>query len=346
MIAKLLKAKLNKDGYLEIPVKDSAFSSYLKIENSCINIILLADYREGTGFTYEECEKRKDELLNSKNDGQREIHLITIYLCNNAEPDINDYMSWVINCRTGQLIIKDENIADFYGLKGYLEEFLVSSKALIASGDMQAIERSLRSTEENLRYDKLKEKKPAPAVIIFVTINVIIFLTQFVVGDAFTESGYMDSIAFQNGEFYRLFTAMFLHGDVTHLFSNMILLYFMGEMIEHLIGTPKTAVIYLISGLFGNVVSYGYHMIMNDPYSSLGASGAVYGLIGTTLFLAIIKLKGLNIPIRRMVILVIYCIYSSIVGNNIDVGAHIGGLIAGFVLAAILCRQGGKKSES
>lgn len=347
MIVKLLKSKLNRDGYLDPPMKESAFTPFFRVENSFMNMILLADAREGKGFTLEEFNSIKKDLYEKQSTGNHEVHLMTLFLFDNELPEIDEYMSWGINCQTDELIVNDNNVEDFYGLRAYLEEFLLSAKALIASGDMKAIERSLRTSEEEEKYEKSIKRKPTPAIILVVTINVIIFLTQYVVGDAFTESGYMDSSLIRNGDYFRVITAMFLHANITHLFSNMVLLYFLGEMIEHLIGTAKTGIIYLLSGVLGNVVSYCYHVyVIGEDYTALGASGAVYGLIGVVVFLTIIKWEGLNIPLKRMVIMVAYCLYSSIVGSQIDVGAHIGGLIAGFILAAILCHKGGKTSES
>jgi len=76
------------------------------------------------------------------------------------------------------------------------------------------------------------------------------------VGEAFNEAGMMSSELIKDGQIYRFITAMFLHGGIEHLVSNMLLLYILGEVVENKLGSVRYASVYLLSGILGNVVSY------------------------------------------------------------------------------------------
>lgn len=94
----------------------------------------------------------------------------------------------------------------------------------------------------------------------------------------------------------------------------------------------------MLSGVIGNVTSFCYEMISGMRYTSVGASGAIYGIMGAVVLLALKKRSRLNVTGRRLFIAVAYCIYSSFAMPGIDYAAHIGGLVSGFLLSSILLR--------
>lgn len=154
----------------------------------------------------------------------------------------------------------------------------------------------------------------------------------------------------RDGEWYRLFTYQFLHGGMEHLLNNMLILYFMGNYMEKLMGRVKYAVLYFSSGILaglGSIVYNGYHltgafstseMLLAEGYPvCVGASGAVFGVIGAVVYLILIhrgRLFGLNA--RRLLIFLVLSIYSGFVEQGVDGAAHVAGLIGGVVLAALL----------
>ena len=255
-------------------------------------------------------------------------------------------MCWLINKQTFELDTNNK-VEDFYGLKEDLSEWLISTKKLLESGDINEIGKQMMNQQEKEVYEKRKLKKPSPVSVTLVVVNTIIYLTYYIIGEPFMESGQMDSVLVGQGQIYRFVTAMFLHGGIQHLASNMILLYFMGEMVENKTGSFKYGIIYLVSGIMGNVVSYMYEIISGVRYVSVGASGAVYGIIGALIYLVLRKTDGLNIQIKRLILMVAYCVYSSFATAHVDFAAHLGGLLFGFVITALLCPKGGNaKSES
>lgn len=184
----------------------------------------------------------------------------------------------------------------------------------------------------NLNYYKHKLKHLSLTEWL-IGINIFMFLlTQ--IADYFTGNGLLFLGSKVNaliglGEFWRLFTAMFLHADFLHLMFNMMALYVIGRDIERFYGKRNFLIIYFISGLIGSGASFLF-----STATSVGASGAIFGLMGANLFLYKLnpivykKLFGSD-----LILLVGINLLIGLVKPNIDMAGHIGGLIGGFFLA-------------
>ena len=138
-------------------------------------------------------------------------------------------------------------------------------------------------------------------------------------------------------QYYRLISSMFLHWDIEHIVSNMIFLAGLGQMIEPAIGHVRYGILYMLSGLGGSILSAAYSLLTQDYYNAAGASGAIFGLIGALFILVLIgrgNYKG--VTMNRMIFAVVYMIYSGVRGDHIDNWAHIGGLVSGVVIMAVM----------
>lgn len=136
-----------------------------------------------------------------------------------------------------------------------------------------------------------------------------------------------------NGEVWRLLTAMFLHIGPTHLISNLVGLFMLGPILEGHLGHWRFAAIYLIGGLFGSVASYAF-----SPALSAGASGAVFALLGATVFYFFrfrqnFGARGREILQSMLVVLVLNLVLGGTVAN-VDNWGHIGGLLGGLLVVA------------
>ncbi|MBQ9885508.1 MAG: rhomboid family intramembrane serine protease [Lachnospiraceae bacterium] len=142
------------------------------------------------------------------------------------------------------------------------------------------------------------------------------------------------------GEYYRLFTSAFMHFDVMHIVNNMVMLYFVGVYIEEALGRWKYLLCYLLCAVGGNLVSNFYYMWRRELVVAAGASGAVFGLAGALAYI-IIRNKGhyRDLTIQRMIIFLALCVYSGVANNGVNNAAHVGGLITGFLAAALLYRR-------
>jgi len=139
----------------------------------------------------------------------------------------------------------------------------------------------------------------------------------------------------EENQYWRLLSAVFLHVNFTHLLSNEISLYFFGTRVEKYMGKLKFIIIYLVSGIFGNILS----MLFNSGISA-GASGAIYGLIGAVTALAQQKEKKVdNLSAYIAFSILISGLTVGFMIPGIDVYAHIGGLLMGYGLGFMLCPE-------
>ena len=138
-------------------------------------------------------------------------------------------------------------------------------------------------------------------------------------------------------EYYRLFTSTFLHFGIEHLLNNMVMLGALGFNLEPEIGKVRFLLVYIISGIGGNICSLLLNVSLGDVVVSAGASGAVFGLMGA-LLCAVIRKKGRigRLNKKGMLILAVFSIYVGLSEQGVDNAAHIGGLVCGFVLEALL----------
>jgi rhomboid protease GluP len=137
------------------------------------------------------------------------------------------------------------------------------------------------------------------------------------------------------GEWWRLISAPFLHGGVEHIVGNVISLYILGMACEHAFGQKTFAEVYAISGLSGSVFSMGY-----SPGPSVGASGAIFGLMGALTAHLIKHQDDFYVRDKRIgIVLFIWGGFTLLLGLAtpfIDNGAHLGGLIAGTVAGVVV----------
>ncbi len=192
--------------------------------------------------------------------------------------------------------------------------------------------------QESIAYIKRSKK----VTLILVAANVLTFLILSLMGS--TESGvfmYNHGAAFTptilQGEYWRVFTAMFLHFGLVHLLYNMLALATMGDMLERLTGAWKYLLIYLLSGLGGNLLSIWWDLRTNDMVISAGASGAIFGVIGALAYCLFRAggAAGLRSS-KRLWIVAALMLSEGFTTAGVDNAAHVGGLITGLVLAVLL----------
>lgn len=175
-----------------------------------------------------------------------------------------------------------------------------------------------------------------------IAINIIIFLIAVI------KSGYSTNINIEvlvqmggkvgvlidlSHEYWRLFTCMFLHSDIMHIVFNMYALFILGPQIELAFGRAKFLIIYFASGLSSSLLSY---WLGDDMIVSVGASGAIFGLLGGLLvFIIRHRSKVSNSSIYNILFIIALNLMIGFSSENIDNLGHIGGLILGIVLSAL-----------
>ena len=135
----------------------------------------------------------------------------------------------------------------------------------------------------------------------------------------------------QNGQIYRLLTSMFLHSDIIHIACNMYALYILGPQVERYYGKTKFLLIYLLSGLLGSIFSCAF---MSADTISIGASGAIFGLLGSIAYFTYYYRATLQGLLRSQVVPVILLnLAIGFMVPGIDISGHIGGLIGGILVS-------------
>ncbi len=177
--------------------------------------------------------------------------------------------------------------------------------------------------------------------LILIIINCVVYAIPYIIPFGgpynslgnFQELGIMNRTDVSSGEWYRLLTSNFLHADIMHLFVNMYSLYNVGGSVLNFFKPFGFGVIYIVSGIVGSLFSY---LFGNYGFSrgSLGASGAIMGLLGSLLAYSIIA-QRYDILSVIFINLVIVGLYGFLI-PQIDNWGHLGGLVAGFVLGLVL----------
>lgn len=197
-----------------------------------------------------------------------------------------------------------------------------------------------------------RDNKPYAAVSL-VAANILVFLWLTVTGSTLDsrfmiEHGTMVPVlVLEEKEYYRVITAFFLHFGFSHLLNNMILLGYLGAKLEENIGHLRFAVIYLAAGILGNVVSLFFYAKSEPWVSCAGASGAVFGVTGAFLCLAVRhrgKLEG--ITVRRLLLMILFTLYNGYVDSGVNNTAHLAGLITGILLGMLLTGRSARTKEA
>jgi membrane associated rhomboid family serine protease len=170
-----------------------------------------------------------------------------------------------------------------------------------------------------------------------IILNIIVFLLVFSMPEEMMEDAFA-LLDFSGGsmlEIWRWFTSLFLHASASHLFFNMIALYFFGRVVEEEMKARRFLLIYFLSGLAGNL-AYGF----TSAEPAVGASGCIFGVMGAAMLLKpkeMIRLYFIPLPLGLIAILYILTQAALAVIPLSETGiaymAHIGGLLAGSAMA-------------
>ena len=181
-------------------------------------------------------------------------------------------------------------------------------------------------TESFSQYIKLY-----PTVSIILAINIIVHLLSLVpvFGDQIFNFGAGANFLISDGEWWRFITPIFLHAGWMHLLFNMFSLYLFGPELEKLAGKVRFLTIFFMAGLFGTVATF---LLQESSYVHVGASGAIYGLLGA--FGALVFYARKALPQLRQIIMpiIIISIVMTFLTPNINITAHLSGLAVGYLI--------------
>lgn len=330
MIDKNVIELLIKRGFRFIGCNQPDIGIFFKPESPTdLDVCILASFTDGHIYSslhltniYEEVERKF--IFN----GYRNINCHFIVFTDNMDRDRiladSNLSIWLVDTLMNRIIIYENQPEDF---------------------------QSLRSELENIISTPQKKPKKKPAFIPFMTIaliaiNVIVFIIMEILGDT-TSSAFMDNHGamswrhlFEDYQFYRLITCVFLHFGIEHLINNMLTLAVIGNEVERVIGHVKFIVIYLSSGIGASFISAVYNMNVNTNLYiiSAGASGAIFGILGSLLVISLLyRSVRANIKPSSVIIIAVLSILNGYMNYGIDNVAHVGGLLFGIIITFISC---------
>ncbi len=192
-------------------------------------------------------------------------------------------------------------------------------------------------------------RSAAPVTVALVAVNVVVFLITLAQGSGNSPGGklfekgelfvgipcppgyqcFFSNEGLAHGEWWRLVTAMFLHGSYLHIAFNMLALWWIGSVVEQALGAGRYLLLYFASGLAGSTGA----IIANPNVPTVGASGAIFGLLGALLILEYLQTGSLAGQAMTMIVLNLAISFAV---PNISIGGHIGGLIGGIAATAAL----------
>ncbi|MFX0058256.1 MAG: rhomboid family intramembrane serine protease [Candidatus Hodarchaeota archaeon] len=175
--------------------------------------------------------------------------------------------------------------------------------------------------------------KKARITLTLIFLNIIFFFTINTNIELFYLFVQINGRIFNNLEYWRIITAMFIHGDLLHLFSNMFGLLLFGTFVETSLSKFNYILAYFFSGLLGNIFSL---FLLSSTIISLGASGAIFGLMGVS-FVIIAMQEDKSLLFLGVIYLILFLVSS--LSPDINIYAHIFGLIGGIAFGYLFYKK-------
>ncbi|MFW6298968.1 MAG: rhomboid family intramembrane serine protease [Bacillota bacterium] len=153
-----------------------------------------------------------------------------------------------------------------------------------------------------------------------------------------------EPLVIEEGQWYRLFSVMFLHGSAIHYILNTLFgLYIIGGALERQIGPLKYLLVYIVSGIIASFTIVAAYFISGQPVLTVGASGAIYGVLGAFLYLVVNHKEWFDPrDIQGIKALIFINVVFTFLSENISIPGHIGGLIGGYAIATLMYYNKGK----
>ena len=339
---------LIRQGYRMLSGTFDLMAAGYKDENGVRKAVCFLNLKDGTPLYKEQYMQLRMDLFSVLQKNQElPIQLLMLFYTDYVDVAKRlaeeDYF-WILDAKQERLMVYEPPEENFEE-KGCFDELIVPLE--------QCLETMLKKQPSK---KILQPKKWFLITYILIAINVLVFvvLEQGIFRNRFDVllkwgANYAPAVR-EGKQYYRLISSMFLHADIEHLFNNMLLLCYIGRLLEEQLGKIRYLFIYFLSGTIAGLFSIGYNTHIGEEPFCIGASGAVFGLTGAMAVFVLWKQGRMaQISRRQMIIMVLLSLYGGFVETNVDNAAHIGGLISGAAAAAVLTlihqRKTRKKQE-
>lgn len=319
----------------------------IKNESPLIYLVSILNSEYFNIETYE--IQMNDYLSNLENNimkyGCSRIINLNIVVCKNKDEHILQYINtkeiiidskvlnvwWSVDMDKGNIYVADNHPSEILNIRNLILNSFVNVEAT-DNISIHELEKKVKTeTALKIRSNNHYLTYALMAINIAIWIAITLMGNENMMFSKFA-NGYNRTI--RNHEYYRLVTSMFFHVGFQHIAYNCFSLYLFGAKAEEYYGKISFIIIYFVSGIFGSLAS-----VFFTRSSSVGASGGLYGIIGSILVLTMIKKKSIR-GLSHLTILIL--IFTGLALGFIDMGvdnyAHMGGLIAGIISSFILIK--------
>ena len=334
MILNQLQNELTKDGYRQLMVNVPGIYLYCTVWEREYYAVLIVDHERRRDLTQWQYANLCRQVRSNFEKQGHSVHVLGI-ICTDEPDQMAGFEyedTWVVDLAHLRLILYENQTGRFLNVRPMIERILDE-----AAGRIEKPRESLISRVKKCRYF-------SPVNTLMIAINVIVFFltVRYTYSNRYlVEHGALYwPYVIGEGEYYRLFTYMFLHSGYSHIVNNMLVLLFIGDNLERAAGKLRYLIIYLGSGVMAGVVSMLWNIYQQEQVVCVGASGAIFGVVGAVAFIVIINKGRLeDISGRQIILFVILSLYGGLTSQGVDNAAHIGGLVTGAILAAVLYRR-------
>lgn len=311
-------------------------SSFTKEEGSSWHVVLVIDMSSISFEDFISINGRYTRFYSGLSEKKRptNIYITNILVIKEDNPRIESFVQglspfskesinniyWCINLSTGNILLNKNNPTEILNLRKILQDSYQNKITSIS--DIGAV------------------AKNAPLTLSVIIVNILVFIIVFLNGginnlNLLRFGALFPYLVFEHGQVWRIFTAMFLHGNFPHLFMNMFSLYILGRIIERFLNKSAFITIFMVSGITASLFSLYLSRTL-----SVGASGAIFGMSGAIAVMAKMSRKTLDgLHFNTLLIFITINLLSGFMMDNVDNWGHIGGLAGGIIAGFIICRN-------
>ncbi|MDO5518930.1 MAG: rhomboid family intramembrane serine protease [bacterium] len=342
-----LKHFFMQRSYKEMNTNSNLLTVLYQPDGEDVLVLVLNDLVSGIEATKEQYDHVLWQVEQAfyKN-GFRNVNILSIICTKNIDRvkvfcSADAYTHWIIDQNTKRVLIYENQQRGYWEIQKQIEQFLEGK----AQPVREPVYTNYGQTKETLASKAKRLYYRYPVVTIgLVVANVIVFLLCALTGSTEDTMHLYDWGASAYGavvnehEYYRLFTAMFLHAGPEHLINNMFVLIIIGERLEKILGKIRYTLVYLVTGLAASVGSIIYYQLIGENVVGVGASGAIFGVIGG-IFYMVVRYRGrqTGITTNRMILFLMLSLYSGVSNaSQVDNTAHVVGCLSGIIMTFIM----------
>lgn len=262
------------------------------------------------------------------------MKVMSLYLDLNDDVEFtNNNFNYPVRVKNEGSLKKDEIIKKYFSDMPLKLKFTEQGEMLYQKINNDILKKNFKESEKI--NDLFKPKKPVVTYGLIALITLVMIL-MYLLGNGSMDikTLYLFGALVKDGSLFRLITSIFIHVGILHYVMNVWALMLLGKQTENFYGHLKTLIIFIYSGVVGNLVSV---LLMGSNTISAGASGAIFGLMGAILYFAINQRTYMGEALKREILpVIIINILFGFMVTGINMYAHIGGLVGGMIISIAL----------